>query len=79
MPRQTVIRTGLAVDVGARLRELREEHELTMDDVAADLGVGKPQLSRWETGSSGVSLERLCDFADYYEVSTDWLLGRSDG
>ena len=68
---------------GIRLKELREEHELTMDYVVFDMQhkynikINKGQLSRWENGQSP-SLRCLKLLAMYYNVSADYLLGLTD-
>ena len=68
---------------GKRLRELREEHELTMDYVVFDMQrkydveINKGQLSRWENGQSP-SLRYIKYLAIYYNVSADYLLGLTE-
>lgn len=68
---------------GKRLKELREEHELTMDYVVLDMQhkynieINKGQLSRWERGQSP-SLIYVKYLAMYYNVSADYLLGLTD-
>lgn len=68
---------------GKRLRELREEHELTMDYVVYDMQqkynieINKGQLSRWENGQSP-SLKCIKYLAIYYNVSADYLLGLTE-
>lgn len=70
-------------DFGNRLRELREEHELTMDYVVYDMQqkymieINKGQLSRWEHGQSP-SMRCLRYLAMYYNVSADYLLGLTE-
>ena len=68
---------------GKRLRELREEHELSMDFVVFDMQhrynveINKGQLSRWENGQSP-SLKYIKYLAVYYNVSADYLLGLTE-
>ena len=68
---------------GKRLRELREEHALTMDYVVFDMQrkydveINKGQLSRWENGQSP-SLRYIKYLAIYYNVSADYLLGLTE-
>lgn len=44
--------------------------------LAKDLGVNKQTISFWEEGVNEPKISYLCKLADYFEVSTDFLLGR---
>lgn len=61
-----------------RLRDLREDRDLTQTDVAALLGIRQTVYSRYERGYQNLPLEHLLVLADYYHVSTDYILGRTD-
>ncbi|WP_308412443.1 helix-turn-helix domain-containing protein [Leuconostoc citreum] len=61
-----------------RLRELRHEHNELQIDLAVGVGMDKQEISRYELGITVPSLKRLIIFADYYNVSIDYLVGRSD-
>lgn len=56
---------------------LRKERKLSQKQAAADLGVAQALLSHYEKGKRECGLEFLVRAADYYSVSTDYLLGRS--
>ncbi len=56
---------------------LRKERGLTQKQVAADLNVAQALLSHYEKGKRECGLDFLVKAADYYNVSTDYLLGRS--
>ena len=56
---------------------LRKERGLTQKQVAADLDIAQALLSHYEKGKRECGLEFLVKAADYYNVSTDYLLGRS--
>lgn len=56
---------------------LRKERGLTQKQVATDLDVAQALLSHYEKGKRECGLEFLVKAADYYNVSTDYLLGRS--
>lgn len=56
---------------------LRKEHGITQKKVAADLGVSQALLSHYEKGIRECGLEFVVRIADYYDVSCDYLLGRS--
>ena len=62
----------------ARLRDLREDHDLAQKQVASLLGVCSSDLSNYELGKRTLPLPHLVTLADYYRVSTDYLLGRTD-
>ena len=62
----------------SRLRELRKSRGLKQDDVALVLGVTKTQISDIERGKRTTTIEKLIELADYFDVSLDYLVGRSD-
>ena len=57
-----------------RLRDLREDRDLKQTDVAALLGIRQTVYSRYERGYQNLPLEHLLALADYYGVSTDYIL-----
>ena len=59
-----------------RLRDLREDHDLTQKEVAAVLGIDQRVYSNYETGKREIPVHHLIKLADYYHVTTDYLLGR---
>lgn len=61
-----------------RLRELRVEKNLTQKQLANELGATNQNICDWESGKSETSFEMLCKIADFFGVSTDYLLGRED-
>lgn len=61
-----------------RLRDLREDADLKQKEVAALLGIQQTVYSRYERGFQTIPLEHLLTLADYYHVSTDYLLGRTN-
>ncbi len=61
-----------------RLVELRTEKGLSQKDAAADLGISQALLSHYEKGIREYSLSFLCKAAEYYNVTTDYILGRTD-
>lgn len=60
-----------------RIRDLREDADLTQSEIAAYLGIQQTVYSRYERGFQTIPLEHLIRLADYYNVSTDYLLGRT--
>jgi hypothetical protein len=61
-----------------RLRDLREDHDKTQQDIADILGTSQTMYARYERGANELPLRHLLKLADYYGVSADYLLGRSN-
>ncbi len=61
-----------------RIVELRTEKGLSQKAAAVDLGVSQALLSHYEKGIREFNLDFLCRIADYYGVTTDYILGRTD-
>ena len=61
-----------------RLKDLREDHDLTQADVAKLLQTTRQQVSKWETGSQMMGVDKYVKLARYYNVSLDYLLGVTD-
>lgn len=64
--------------LGQRLSLLRQEKGLHQRDMAAQLDVTLRHYQRMEHGDVNLSATTLCALADYFGVTTDYLLGRSD-
>ncbi len=60
------------------LRKLRESKKLTQADVASALEIGRSTYTKYESGKSKPVSEMLIKIADYFSVSVDYLLGRSN-
>lgn len=61
-----------------RLRDLREDSELTQQQIAEVLGTTFQYYQKYETGVRPITVERLEILADFYHTSTDYLLGRTN-
>lgn len=61
-----------------RIRPLREEKNIEQKQLALELKVSQPTISDWETGRKQPSSKSAAKIADYFGVSLDYLLGRSD-
>lgn len=61
-----------------RLKDLREDNDLTQGDIAKLLKTTQPQYSRYETGEREIPIRHLVTLADFYKVSTDYILGRTN-
>ena len=60
-----------------RIRELREDHDIKQVTLAKYLGVGQGTYSDYENGKINIPIEVLIKLADFYQVSLDYLAGRS--
>ena len=61
-----------------RLKALRKERNVSQLKLALDLNMNQNSISRYETGEREADYETLIRFADYFGVSLDYLLGRTD-
>ena len=61
-----------------RVYVLREDSDLTQKKIAEYLGIHPNVYRRYEKGVREFPLELIVKLADYYHVSTDYLLGRTD-
>ena len=64
--------------VHQRIRDLREDADLKQETIAAFLGIQQTTYSKYELGKINIPIESLVKLADYYHVSLDYLVGRSD-
>jgi repressor LexA len=64
--------------LGSRLKELRELKGLRQEDVAKFFSYGKSTISQWESGRNEPEYEILVKLAEYFEVTTDYLLGKTN-
>ncbi|MBR1723934.1 MAG: helix-turn-helix transcriptional regulator [Ruminococcus sp.] len=61
-----------------RLRDLREDMDMSQADVAKLLFTSQTVYSRYERGFRTLPVEHLLILADFYNVSTDYILGRTN-
>lgn len=61
-----------------RLRDLREDRDLTQTQIADYLKIRQNTYSQYENGKREIPLDFLWKLADYYNVSIDYLIGRTD-
>lgn len=61
-----------------RIRELREDHDLTQRKLAAMLEITQPQYFLYEQCYRDIPTDLLVKLADIYNTSTDYILGRTD-
>jgi len=57
---------------------LREQRHISQVFLGMELGMSQNTISRYETGAREADYKTLLIFADYFDVSVDYLLGRTD-
>lgn len=60
---------------GYRIAQLRIERGLSQADLAKAIGVAQPTIANWEKGAKRPASAKLAKVAEYFNVSTDYLLG----
>ena len=60
-----------------RIRDMREDSDMTQTQVADYLGIQQTVYSRYERGAQTIPLEHLIRLAELYNVSLDFLIGRT--
>lgn len=71
-----VMKEGADVDnYYPRIKDLREDHDMSQQQVADYLGMKQPQYSRYERGLRDVPTDVLIRLARLYKTSTDYILG----
>lgn len=66
------------VAVYHRIKDLREDNDKTQIEIAYYLNMKQPQYCRYENGLRDIPSDILIKLADYYNVSTDYILGRTN-
>ena len=61
-----------------RIRDLREDRDLTQSQIAKILGMSQPGYAKYETGENDIPTEILIALARFYSTSIDYLLGQTD-
>lgn len=64
--------------MGNRLRDLREDADISQTQVARILGMSQTGYSKYETGENDIPTQVLIKLANYYKTSTDYILGISN-
>lgn len=63
---------------GQILRQLRLKRQLTQNEAAENFGISQQTYQKYEGGKTEANYDLLCDFATFYNVSVDYLLGREE-
>lgn len=66
------------MDYIRRMRDLREDSDYTQEYVAHILGTSQTMYARYERGANEMPIRHLIKLCDLYQVSADYLLGRSN-
>lgn len=66
------------MDTGKRISSLRKKRGLNQEQLATELNVSPSTIAMWETNKRALKDESLTLLADFFNVSTDYLLGRTD-
>ena len=66
------------MDVFQRMKDLREDHDLSQEDIAKILQTTREQISKYETGKQMMGVDKYIKLAKYYNVSLDYLMGLID-
>lgn len=61
-----------------RIRDLREDHDKTQQEIADALGTSQTMYARYERGVNELPLRHLITLCQYYNVSSDYILGLTD-
>lgn len=63
------------MDYRVRMRNLREDNDMTQKEIATVLGTSQTMYARYERGANELPIRHLVRLAEYYNVTTDYLLG----
>lgn len=66
-------------DFGAVLKQLRKSHNMTQEELGSHIGLSKAVVSKYENSLGYPAFDVLIRIADYFGVTTDYLLGVSKG
>ena len=60
-----------------RIQQLRKQKGISQEELADRVGVSRQAVSKWESAQSVPDLDKILLLSDYFEVTTDYLLGRT--
>lgn len=67
------------MDYAQKIRDLREDQDLTQAQIAQLLNTSKNQIGKYERGEQEMPIKHLITLAKFYNVSTDYILGMPQG
>lgn len=59
------------------MKDIREDSELTQENLSQVLKVERSTYAGWETGKDTIPLKKLCEFCDYFKLNIDYVTGLS--
>ncbi len=68
----------MEMDYRLRIRDLREDHDKTQQNIADILGTSQTMYARYERGASELPIRHLIRLAEYYNVSMEYIVGMTD-
>ncbi len=68
----------MVIELYEHIRSLREDRDLSQKEIAEILGMSQTGYSKYETGENDIPTQILIKLAEYYNTTTDYLLGRTD-
>ena len=75
---QSILESVIMMQKYQRIRDLREDADLTQKQVGEAINVPQRTYAYYENGQRMVPPQVLCALADFYNVSVDYILGRTD-
>ena len=66
------------MEIYQRMKDLREDRDLSQEDIAKVLQTTRKQVSKYETGKQMMGADKYIKLAKYYNVSLDYLMGLID-
>ncbi|MCZ0892012.1 helix-turn-helix transcriptional regulator [Ligilactobacillus saerimneri] len=64
--------------IGQKIRDLRKQRKMSQTELANILHVSQQTVTAWETGKAEPASSAVANLADYFNVTTDYLLGRPE-
>ena len=65
-------------NISKKIKELREQNNITQNKLANDLFIKQQTVAQWENGSRALKADSIISLAKYFNVSTDYLLGLTE-
>lgn len=64
--------------IGKRIRELRQEKQMTLEELSRIFGKSRASMGHYEVGTRQPGIDEIIKFAEYFSVTSDYLLGLTD-
>ncbi len=66
------------MEITQRIRNIREDKDLTQQQVADGIGVKREQYRRYETGENEMKVSHIIKLCEFYDLSADYIIGITD-